>query len=153
MRTAGALRNAPPAGRHALPHQSRVVALVPAHDEEAQIGAALAALSRQTRRPDLVVVVCDNCTDRTAPIARRSGAAVLVTEGNRDKKAGALNQALSRVLPLLDDDDVILVQDADSQPDPTFLDHALRYLRRGYGGVTPRRRSGSTSSARSPPVA
>lgn len=135
MRTAGALRNAPPAGRHALPHQSRVVALVPAHDEEAQIGAALAALSRQTRRPDLVVVVCDNCTDRTAPIARRSGAAVLVTEGNRDKKAGALNQALSRVLPLLDDDDVILVQDADSQLDPTFLDHALRYLRRGYGGV------------------
>ncbi|MBB5803839.1 cellulose synthase/poly-beta-1,6-N-acetylglucosamine synthase-like glycosyltransferase [Saccharothrix ecbatanensis] len=135
MGTAGALRTAPPAGRHALPQQSRVVALVPAHNEEAQIGATLAALERQSRRPDLVVVVCDNCTDHTASIARAAGATVLTTEGNKDKKAGALNQALSRVLPLLDDDDVVLVQDADSQLDTAFLDHALRYLRHGYGGV------------------
>lgn len=126
---------AAPAGRHARPQQTRVVALVPAHNEEAQIGATLAALAGQTRRPDLVVVICDNCTDRTQSTARAAGAAVVVTERNTDKKAGALNQALRQVLPLLDDDDVVFVQDADSQLDPEFLQHALRYLRRGYGGV------------------
>jgi glycosyltransferase involved in cell wall biosynthesis len=86
MGTAGALRTEPPAGRHALPHQSRVVALVPAHDEEAQIGATLAALARQSRRPDLVVVVCDDCTDHTASIARAAGATVLTTEATRTRR-------------------------------------------------------------------
>ncbi|GAB3192029.1 hypothetical protein GCM10027261_03620 [Geodermatophilus arenarius] len=73
---------------------ARLVVLIPAHDEAANIGDTLDALQRQTRRPDRVVVVADNCTDDTARIARERGAEVYETVGNTDKKAGALNQAI-----------------------------------------------------------
>ncbi len=73
--------------------------LVPAHNEAERIGATLASLEAQTRRPDRVIVVADNCTDATEAIARAAGAEVRVTVGNRDKKAGALNQVLRDVLP------------------------------------------------------
>ena len=74
----------------------RLTVLVPAHDEALTIGATLESLWGQTRPPDRVVVVADNCTDDTADIAREHGAEVFTTVGNTEKKAGALNQALSR---------------------------------------------------------
>jgi cellulose synthase/poly-beta-1,6-N-acetylglucosamine synthase-like glycosyltransferase len=102
-----------------------VVALIPAHNEEASIAAAVGGLSAQTHRPDRVVVVADNCTDQTARVAAGCGAEVLVTTGNVDKKAGALNQALELVLPTLPDDAYVLVTDADSTLVPDFLEAAL----------------------------
>ncbi len=73
---------------------ARLVVLIPAHDEAANIAATLTALQQQTRRPDRVVVIADNCTDDTVAIARAHGAEVYETVGNTDKKAGALNQAI-----------------------------------------------------------
>ena len=49
---------------------------------------------------------------------------MLETEGNADKKAGALNQALDRLLPALDDDDFVFVMDADGTIDAGFMDAA-----------------------------
>lgn len=119
-----------------IARQATVVALVPAHDEEAQIASAVASLREQRRPPDRVVVVADNCTDRTAAIARAEGAEVIETEGNRHRKAGALNQALDVLLSELCDDDAILVMDADSILAPTFVESALAYAERGgVGGV------------------
>ena len=126
---------APLIGRHAIADGARIVVLIPAHNEEGQIGATLSALARQSFPAAHIVVVCDNCTDRTAEIAGAAGATVLFTTGNAAKKAGALNEALRQLLPSLDDDDVILVQDADSMLDDRFIEHAMGYLRRGYGGV------------------
>jgi cellulose synthase/poly-beta-1,6-N-acetylglucosamine synthase-like glycosyltransferase len=101
---------------------ARMVALVPAHNEEASIVAAIDSLAGQSRRPDLIVVVADNCTDRTAELAAASGQALVYsTVGNRHKKAGALNQALAQVLPLLGDGDSVFVMDADSRIDAGFL--------------------------------
>ncbi|MGY1693779.1 glycosyltransferase [Geodermatophilus sp. SYSU D00814] len=74
--------------------RARLVVLIPAHDEAANIGVTLTALQQQTRRPDRVVVIADNCTDDTVEIARAHGAEVYETVGNTDKKAGALNQAI-----------------------------------------------------------
>ncbi|HJQ45640.1 MAG TPA: hypothetical protein VJ870_04840 [Amycolatopsis sp.] len=45
-------------GRHRR-DSSRVVVLIPARNEEAQIGATIAALHRQDRAPEHLVVVCD----------------------------------------------------------------------------------------------
>jgi cellulose synthase/poly-beta-1,6-N-acetylglucosamine synthase-like glycosyltransferase len=112
-----------------------IVALVPAHNEEGQIGEAIRALGEQEVRPDLVVVCADNCTDDTVSEAEAAGAFVFRTIENRDKKAGALNQALERLLPILRDDDCVLVMDADSFLAPTFLAEALRHLRADVGGV------------------
>ncbi len=119
-----------PAIEHAI-----VVALIPAHNEEEQIAGAIRSLQEQERPPDMIVVCADNCTDGTADIAEAAGAYVFETVGNERKKAGALNQALDRVLPALRDEDAILVMDADSILVPTFLSEAQKHLRNGFGGV------------------
>ena len=59
-----------------------VVVLIPAHNEEAGITEAVKSLHRQTVRPDLVIVVADNCNDRTVERARDAGAQVVESVGN-----------------------------------------------------------------------
>lgn len=119
---------------------NRIVAVIPAHNEAGIIAQSLRALSGQTRPPDRIVVVTDNCTDRTAATARAAGAEVIETVGNTARKAGALNQALEILLPGSRTDDLVLVMDADSQLDPGFLDAAEQRIRRsdrlaGIGGT------------------
>ena len=109
---------------------SQVVAMIPAHNEAAGIIDAIAGLTVQDRRPDWIVVVADNCTDDTARLAREAGAEVFETVGNTAKKAGALNQALAAVLPDLDGDDLVLIQDADSALDQGFVAAAVHHLDR-----------------------
>jgi cellulose synthase/poly-beta-1,6-N-acetylglucosamine synthase-like glycosyltransferase len=106
----------------------QVVAVIPAHNEGATITGAIDGLLGQDRRPDRVVVVADNCADATARVAREAGAEVIETVGNTAKKAGAINQALAAILPALDDDALVLVQDADSALDQGFVSAAVRHL-------------------------
>jgi cellulose synthase/poly-beta-1,6-N-acetylglucosamine synthase-like glycosyltransferase len=116
----------------------RVVVLVPAHNEQNCIAGTLRSLRRQTRRPDRVVVAADNCTDDTATVAHECGAEVFTTAGNSHKKAGALNQVLASLLPTLAGDDAVLVMDADSELDATWVESAEARLDEGYsacGGV------------------
>ncbi|WP_408898848.1 glycosyltransferase family 2 protein [Nocardioides sp. R1-1] len=102
--------------------------LIPAHDEEACIGATIASLLGQSRTPDRVVVVADNCTDGTAAVARAAGVEVFETRGNADKKAGALNQALAGLLPEQGENDLVMVMDADTVLDDGFLESAARRM-------------------------
>jgi cellulose synthase/poly-beta-1,6-N-acetylglucosamine synthase-like glycosyltransferase len=60
-----------------LPHDARVAVLVPAHDEEAVIGETLETLMPTMPVNGRVIVVADNCADRTVEIARSFGAEVL----------------------------------------------------------------------------
>ena len=106
----------------------RLTVLVPAHDEGLTIAATLESLWGQTRPPDKVVVVADNCTDDTAEIARRRGAEVYTTVANTEKKAGALNQALANMFADIDARDVAMVMDADSVIVPEFLETAMGRL-------------------------
>src|SRR6476659_6849837 len=72
-------------------HGRRLIVVLPAHNEEAGIDHAINSLAGQTRRPDLVVVVPDNCTDRTAELAAaHDGVVVAPSSNNTHKKAGAL---------------------------------------------------------------
>jgi cellulose synthase/poly-beta-1,6-N-acetylglucosamine synthase-like glycosyltransferase len=107
---------------------TRIAVLIPAHNEQDRVGAALASLDRQTRRADQVIVVADNCTDATVTVARQLGADVVETIGNTDKKAGALNQTLATLLPSLSAHDLVLVMDADSTIVPRFLEVATETL-------------------------
>lgn len=129
----GTTRPSTAAGRDALTGSVRpagpLVALLPAHDEEASIGAAIDSLRAQTRPPEHIVVVADNCTDRTIEIARGRGVEVYETAGNTDKKAGALNQVLDQLMPTLGDHAQVLVMDADCTLDPEFLAVARANLR------------------------
>lgn len=110
-----------------------ITVLVPAHDEEQAIGATLASLRMQQPAPDRVVVVADNCTDRTVAIARACGVEVIETVGNRHKKAGALNQALAALLPDQGENDLVMVMDADTVLDPGFLASVVRRMTQDRG--------------------
>jgi len=106
----------------------RLTVLVPAHNEEAILEASLSSLRQQSRRPDRVVVIADNCTDATADIARACGAEVVHSEGNTELKAGALNQVLGRLIPETEARDAIMMMDADSVIGPEFLSTAMGRL-------------------------
>jgi glycosyltransferase involved in cell wall biosynthesis len=102
-----------------------VDAVIPALDEEGAIGGVLDTLPRPPVRR---VVVCDNGSrDRTADIARRHGAEVVV-EPRRGYGAACL-----RALDALASDppDVVLFLDADGSDDPP---EAVRVLDPILGG-------------------
>lgn len=117
-----------PDGDRARTGRLQLTVLVPAHNEELTIAATLHSLWQQTRPPDKVVVVADNCTDDTAELARANGADVFSTVGNTDKKAGALNQALPELFRDISPRDVVMVMDADSVIVPEFVETALGRL-------------------------
>jgi len=107
-----------PGATSALP---RLLFLVPAHDEELMIESCLRSLSnlRYPRDHASVVVVADNCTDRTAELASASGAVCLEREDpQRRGKPWAIAWALDR-LPMRSHDAMVIV-DADSRVDPDF---------------------------------
>lgn len=117
---------------------TKITAIIPAHNEEAGITEAVLGLRNQTRPPDSIIVVCDNCVDRTAILAREAGAHVMHTLNNKSKKGGALNFALRKVLPLCGDKDLILIQDADSALDSDFVELAeTRHNKRRHHAEPP----------------
>jgi cellulose synthase/poly-beta-1,6-N-acetylglucosamine synthase-like glycosyltransferase len=103
-----------------------IVAVLPAHQEEAGITQAVESLRCQTLAPDRIIVAADNCTDRTVELALAAGAEVFETVGNTSMKAGALNQALATLT--FDSADLVLVMDADTTLAPKFLQIAVERL-------------------------
>lgn len=96
--------------------------LVPAHNEEASLPRTLASLATQDYPPKRVrvCVVADNCTDRTAAVAREFGAdCVERTDPERRGKGFALAFGFARVLRTAPD--VVLVLDADCELTPGAL--------------------------------
>lgn len=104
--------------------------LIPAYNEEASLPATLTSLLSQSHRPERIIVVADNCTDNTASIARGFGLEVYVTQGNTQKKAGALNQVLAMILPDQGDNDIIMVLDADTTLDAGFFESGIARFER-----------------------
>jgi biofilm PGA synthesis N-glycosyltransferase PgaC len=109
------------------PRAAGILALVPAHNEEADIARTVDALLSQTRKIDRIVVVLDNCTDGTeAILARYRGITVMKTVANIDKKVGALTQGWLRYSHLYDfvlgvDADTVLAVDAVEQLETEML--------------------------------
>lgn len=100
---------------------TRLLFLVPAHDEALLIEACVRSL-RSLRYPEdryTVVVIADNCSDRTAALARGAGADCLErTDRERRGKPYAIAWALEQ-LPW-DPYDAVVIVDADSVVDPDF---------------------------------
>ncbi len=105
-----------------------VTVLIPAYNEEVTLPSTLRSLREQSVPPVRIIVVADNCTDRTVDLAHEAGAEVIATVDNTQKKAGALNQALVQVLPGQGDNDLVMVMDADTTLDDGFLAAAERRM-------------------------
>lgn len=104
----------------------QVTVLIPAHNEEFSLPTTLRALREQTKQPDRVIVVADNCSDSTVAIAMEMGVECFETVKNAHKKGGALNQALTWLLPDCTADDFIMVMDADTSLGSRYIEVASR---------------------------
>jgi len=87
----------------------RIVALIPAYNEERFIGSVVL---KARRYADAVIVVDDGSTDATGEIARAAGATVVRHEHNRGKGA-ALNTGLRKARALAPE--AIVTLDGDGQ--------------------------------------
>ena len=120
LTVAGRWHPRPPA-RAGLP---AVVVVIPAHDEEATLAAAVESVRRCDYPADKlrVLVMADNCSDGTAAAARRLGADVLVRHDPANRGKGF---ALAAGLPaaLAAGADAVLVLDADCEVAPDALRH------------------------------
>jgi glycosyltransferase involved in cell wall biosynthesis len=99
----------------------RFLVLIPAYNEEAVLGATLAALNAALRARDRLVVVADRCTDATADIARAFGADVLERPPESEPGRAAARQAGLEHAQGLEWDAIVMI-DADSIVEPDFFD-------------------------------
>lgn len=105
-----------------------VIAIIPAFNEQDSMLRTIQSLRHQTRRPDEIIVLADNCTDTTVSLALAAGVSVVDTVGNGDGKAGALNALLSEIMAMLSDDDSVLVMDADTVLTDRFIEATVTTL-------------------------
>ena len=115
----------------------RFAVVVPAHDEEANIAQTVRSLLAVEYPSGLrrVVVVADNCTDRTAREASFAGAEVIErTDAERRGKGYALELAFDTILKNAKDDAIVVV-DADTCVSTNLLTAFDRCLSEGAGAV------------------
>ena len=123
--TEGAAENTGAGGDTVDPADLSIAVVIPAHDEEPVIEAAIGSALRLFARWD-VYVVSDASSDTTAEIAARTGVNVLELLNNRGK-AGAI-EAVVEEFALTDNYDGVLILDADTELHPRYVEGARRQL-------------------------
>jgi hypothetical protein len=110
-----------PLPKHRTSERGRVAVLIPAHNEQLLIGQTLQRLLPQITNADRVLVVADNCTDKTAVIARSHGVEVLERHDTENRGKGF---ALAAGVAHLEADppDVVIVFDADCDAEAGMVD-------------------------------
>lgn len=109
--------------------------LIPAHNEEAVLGALLANLRKLEYPSHLmdVYVVADNCTDATAALAREAKALVYERHNTREQGKGyALRWLLEQLEAAGCEYDAYVVIDADSVVSANFLHVMDAQLQAGH---------------------
>jgi cellulose synthase/poly-beta-1,6-N-acetylglucosamine synthase-like glycosyltransferase len=110
----------------------RMAVVIPAHNEEESIASCLQSLfsCNNISRLARVFVIADNCTDRTAEVARACGASVIERQDrHRRGKGHALFFAFQRLMQM--DFGAFVVIDADTRVEPNLLDECAKAFDRG----------------------
>lgn len=110
----------------------RFLVVVPAHNEQLILPRLLESLAKQdyVRGAWRTVVIADNCTDKTAAVARQAGAdAVERTDATKKTKGYALSWFLAQTR--LDDWDAVVILDADSVVNAGFVRQLNLQMERG----------------------
>lgn len=114
----------------------RFCVVIPAHDEEDGIMATIHSVLSAHSGNDCVelVVVADNCSDKTASRAREASVRVLERNDLAQRGKGfALDFAFKRLM--LENHDVYVVIDADTRIEPHFFKSIASHFRSGADGV------------------
>ena len=112
----------------------KFMAIVPAHNEENVIKNLVESLNNQDYPKELydVYVIADNCTDRTAEIAKEAGAIVMKRFDDLHRTKGfALNWFLKQKIEENADYDAFCVFDADNIVDKNFIKNMNKKLCQG----------------------
>ena len=101
-----------------------VTVLIAAHNEEAVIGGTIATILPQLSDRDKLIVVADNCSDRTALVAKKFDATVIERKNlDRRGKGYALDYGLKSIQHK---SDVVIIIDADCQAEPNYVESVAR---------------------------
>ena len=112
----------------------RFMAIIPAHNEEAVVGNLIESLKNQNYNKELydIYVIADNCTDRTARVAREAGAIVYERFDETKKTKGyALDWFLQQKIKEDAPYDAVLIFDADNIVDKDFIKNMNKHLCQG----------------------
>ncbi len=120
-----------------------VVVAIPARDEAERIGGCLQALAGQTRPPDGVVLLANNCRDATAAVAEALAPvlpfALHVIRHDFPPEAATAGQARHRVMAQAADhagpNGWLLTTDADGIPAPDWVECTLHAFAAGADAV------------------
>lgn len=125
-----ARRPAPAASREQRMHFDIIV---PAHNEEQGIERTVQVLQRMEWPSALrrVLVVADNCTDRTAELAERAGARVLVRNDSEHRGKGYALEHAFRASLADGFADAVVVVDADTEVSPNLLTAFAAHFEQG----------------------
>ena len=119
------------------PRRTRLLVLIPAHNEERVIRGCLETVVADRRPGDIVMVVADRCIDATADIARSFGARILERGPDDEPGRAAARQAGLEHARSLEWDAVVML-DADSVISPGFFAACERALATGADAVQAR---------------
>ena len=114
--------------------EHKFMAIIPAHNEEGVIKNLVDSLMKQNYPKELldVYVIADNCTDKTAQIARDAGAIVLERFDEEKKTKGyALQWFLAQKIEENADYDAMCIFDADNIVDENFTKNMNKKLCQG----------------------
>lgn len=128
----------PSAARVELDVPLRMIVLIPAHNEETNIGKTLASLDALDYPRDRfeVVVISDNCEDHTAELARTAGATVYERVNPSVRGKGyALAWALERLWRERPNTEAVVILDADCEVSPNLLAAIARRMGSGVSAV------------------
>ena len=112
----------------------KFMAILPAHNEEKVIANLIDSLNNQDYDKNLldIYVIADNCTDRTAEVARKHGAIVYERFDEEHKTKGyALNWFLQQKIKENADYDAFFIFDADNIVDKNFTKNMNKKLCQG----------------------
>lgn len=109
--------------------KSKISVIIPAHNEEAYLGATLEALKIQTYRDYEVIVVANGCKDRTVEIAREKCTRLV------DLPQKGLSRARNEGARVASGD-LLVFLDADTVLEPKALEIIARCFAPGYSTGT-----------------
>lgn len=113
----------------------RFAAIIAARNEESVIGNLIESLKLQDYPSDLldVIVVADNCDDRTAEVAKKAGAIVYKRFNKAEiGKRFVLKFVFEKIFAERDIYDAFCIFDADNVVDPHFISAMNRAVSAGY---------------------
>ena len=127
----------PPRQSHENYKYDKILILIPAHNEELLIARCIQSIFNCSGYPSLasVLVIADNCTDKTEEISRKLEAKVWVRSDNHKQgKGSALEFAFSRLNEMESDTPVVVV-DADSIVQGNFIEEMLAAFNRNAAAI------------------